>query len=78
MPATLTIKNVSDDVVRRLEERASRYHRSLQGELMAILEQVVRPSEHLTPDQVLGEIRHLGLSTPREAVAMIREDRGDR
>ena len=38
MPVTLTIKQVPDRVARRLRERAEANHRSLQGELMAVLE----------------------------------------
>jgi len=38
MPVTLTIKQVSDSLARRLRERAEANHRSLQGELMAVLE----------------------------------------
>jgi plasmid stability protein len=33
----LSIKNVPDAVLDKLRERASRHHRSLQGELMALL-----------------------------------------
>jgi plasmid stability protein len=33
----LSIKNVPDDVLNRLRERAARHHRSIQGELMALL-----------------------------------------
>ena len=33
----LSIKNVPDEVLDRLRERAARHHRSIQGELMALL-----------------------------------------
>jgi plasmid stability protein len=33
----LSIKNVPDEVLNKLRERAARHHRSLQGELMALL-----------------------------------------
>jgi plasmid stability protein len=33
----LSIKNVPDDVLNKLRERAARHHRSIQGELMALL-----------------------------------------
>ena len=39
MPVTLTIKQVPARIAARLRARAVRSHRSLQGELMAILEQ---------------------------------------
>jgi plasmid stability protein len=38
MPVTFTIKKIPDRLARRLRERAAAHHRSLQGELMAILE----------------------------------------
>ena len=38
MPVNLSVKNVSDALAAKLRERAERNHRSLQGELMAILE----------------------------------------
>jgi antitoxin FitA len=74
----LSIKNAPDDVVRRLKAPAARHHRSLQGELMAILEEAVGPSRPLTPDEILDRVRQLGLSTPRAAAAMVREDRDGR
>ena len=81
MPVILSIKSLPDELVKRLKERAARHHRSLQGEVLAILEEAVGASRSLTPDEVLGRVRQLGLSTPRDVVAMIREDRdlhGDR
>jgi plasmid stability protein len=77
VPVNLSIKNAPDDVVRRLRARAARHHRSLQGELMAILEEAVGPSR-LTPEEVLSKVRQLGLSTPGDAAAMVREDRDGR
>jgi len=41
MPVTLTIKQVPDRVADKLRLRAAASHRSLQGELMAILEEAL-------------------------------------
>lgn len=41
MPVTLTIKQVPDRIAQKLRTRAAANHRSLQGELMAILEEAV-------------------------------------
>ena len=38
MPVNLSVKNVPEALAAKLRERAARNHRSLQGELMAILE----------------------------------------
>jgi len=78
MPINLSIKNAPDDVVQRLRQRAARNHRSLQGELLAILEQAVSEPRRLTPAEVLAKARHGGFSTPSESADMIREDRNGR
>ena len=78
MAINLSIKNAPDDVVERLRARAARNRRSLQGELLAIVEEAVRPPEHLTPSQVLAEVRRLGIATPAEAADMVRADRDAR
>ncbi len=41
MNVNLSIKEVPDALALRLRARAERHHRSLQGELMAIIEQAV-------------------------------------
>jgi plasmid stability protein len=38
MPVTLSVRNVPDALAERLRARAKRNHRSVQGELMALLE----------------------------------------
>jgi plasmid stability protein len=78
MPVNLSIKNAPDDIVKRLRERAAKHHRSLQGELLAIIEEAVRRPRRLTPKEVLAEVRRLGLETPAEAAAIIRADRDGR
>jgi hypothetical protein len=78
MPVTLSIKDAPDEVVRRLKERAKRNHRSLQGELLSIIEAAAGFGPALTPAEALSEIRRLRLSTPSEAAAMIRADRDAR
>ncbi|MEJ0020569.1 MAG: Arc family DNA-binding protein [Acetobacteraceae bacterium] len=77
MPVTLSIKNVPDDVAELLRGRAARHHRSLQGELMAIIE-----SAAMTPPRSLSELgalaTRLGLQAPAgESARMVREDRDD-
>lgn len=78
MPVNLSIKNTPDEIVERLRARAARHHRSLQGELLAIVEAAVRQAPHLKPDEVMAEVRRLGLNTPAEAAAIVRADRDGR
>ncbi len=75
---TLSIKNVPQKLAERLRERAARHHRSIQGELMAILEQNLLTQPRLSSDEVLREVRKSGLKTGSESVAMIRSDRRGR
>jgi plasmid stability protein len=75
MPTNLSIKNAPDHIVTRLRERARRHHRSLQGELLDIIENATREGQPATPAEVLAEVRRLGLETPGEAVAIVRASR---
>jgi plasmid stability protein len=78
MPVNLSIKNVPDTLAEQLRKRAARAHRSLQGELMAILEEAISGPEPLTPSQALERIRSWGLETRTSAGKMIRQDRDAR
>ena len=71
----LSIKNVPEDVVVALRERARGRHRSLQGELLAIIEAAARDGQSGAPGGVLAAVRALGLQTPAEAVSIVRGDR---
>ena len=62
MAVTLRIENVPEEVAARLEERARKSRRSLQGELLRILEKV----------------RSLKLKTPAESAGFVRQDRDAR
>ncbi len=77
MSVNLSIKNAPDDVVARLRERASRNHRSLQGELMAIIQEATNPvsTRSLTVDEYRARIAALGFNTPDESAAIVRADR---
>lgn len=51
MAVNLSIKGVPDEIAERLRERAARNHRSLQGELMAIVSQAAAEvAEETKPD----------------------------
>ena len=73
MATTLSIKNAPDDVVERLRQRAAKNHRSVQGELMAIVMEAVKP-EYITPLELLAELRSRGGRTTDEAADIIRAD----
>ncbi len=77
MPVTLSIKSVPDDLAETLRARAKRNHRSIQGELMAILEEAVseRPFQ---AQSLLARVRALGVRTPDEAASLVRAARDRR
>lgn len=68
----LSVKNAPDQIVERLKQRAARNHRSLQGELMAIIEDAVRAEG---PVAVLAQARALKVGNTGDSTAMIRADR---
>ena len=78
MPVSLSIKNVPDPIARLLRQRAARHHRSLQGELLAILEESVTGAQTMSPSQLVARVRASGLETPSESASFVRADRGAR
>jgi plasmid stability protein len=68
MPANLSVKNIPDDLVAKLLSRAKHSHRSLQGELMTILEEAIGPSK-MSLDEVRQRAKQLGIQTGDEATA---------
>ena len=75
MAVTLRVEDVPEEVAARLEDRARKSRRSLQGELLRILEKAAAEDERLTPGQVLEKVQSLKLKTPSESAAFIRQDR---
>ena len=54
--ATLKVKNLPDELYRRLQDRAKRHHRSVEQEATHILEQALARSEELS----ILDLRGLG------------------
>jgi plasmid stability protein len=75
MAVTLTIKKVPEEIVQRIRQRAAANHRSLQGELSAMLEQAARK---LTYEQALADIEQRGLKTRGNSASIIRKARDAR
>lgn len=89
MGVNLSIKDVPDDVAERLRQRAARNHRSLQGELMAIVEQAAAEPlaavrmrgpaiARMTIEQVAEEARRRFPGGTSSSVDLIREMRDTR
>lgn len=77
MAVSLSVKNVPDELAERLRARAKQNHRSLQGELLAILEESL-PPRRLTVEEVYQRGKTRGLTTPDDSVQIIRELRDSR
>ena len=80
MPVTLSIKNAPEGIVERLKARAVRNHRSLQGELMAIVEAAAREEEAglLTPTVILERARLARVSSSGHSAEIVRRMREGR
>ena len=70
--STLTVKNVPEEMLVLLRDRAKRHHHSLQGELMIILEEAIAPTK-LSLDQVRRRVGELGISIGDDSTRWIRE-----
>ncbi len=77
MPVNVSVKNVPDNIVDKLRKRAKRHHRSLQGELMAILEEATE-STFLSIDEAEERLNNLGFKTRDESTNWVRELRNGR
>jgi plasmid stability protein len=78
MTVNLSVKNVPDDVAEKLRLRAKANHRSLQGELLAVLQEAVSSPDKLSIEEFHKIVRASGLRSPREAAKFVREDRDAR
>jgi hypothetical protein len=77
MPVNISIKDVPDDIAEALRLRAQANHRSMQGELMAMLERYTseKPFRAL---EWWDDIQKLGIRTPGQSTRWIGEDRNRR
>jgi len=74
MTVTLSIKNAPAAVVQRLKQRASRHHRSLQGELLALVEAAAREEDAglIGPGEALAAARDGGVASRGRSTALVR------
>lgn len=75
--ATVTIRNLDEDVVERLKKKAKENHRSLEAELRVILEDEAR---RLTGKEARALADRIAAMTPEDvrqtdSVELLREDR---
>jgi plasmid stability protein len=89
MPVNLSITDVPDALAERLQTRAERNHRSLQQELLSILESAAgersplpssgtTPSDHISIDELVARPLKLFPQGTASSVAFIRAMRDGR
>ena len=85
----LSIKDVPDALAEKLRQRAERHHRSLQGELMAILEGAADENDaslppgsqvrgHLGVQQLMEKVAEYRVESPSESAQLVRDMRDGR
>lgn len=57
MPRTITLKNIPDNVYERLKMAAQAHRRSINGEVIATLEQAVMPRRIITAEERIERAR---------------------
>jgi len=75
---SLSIKNVRDEVVERLRKRAERNRRSLQGELLDLVERAAGETPLLTAREIYEKAKRLNLPRGEPSVDIIRKMRDAR
>jgi len=78
MGVDITIKGLPGSVAQALRRRAAAHKRSLEDEVVGILEATLGNERHLTINDLLAKVQAMGLHTPSESVAILREDRDAR
>ncbi len=72
--ATLTIRNVSDEVHRSLRLRAASHGRSTEAEVRVLLEEAVKPQGRLKLGSLLSEVGRKMKLTDEEVAQISRRD----
>jgi plasmid stability protein len=74
----LSIKSVPDQLVEKLRNRAEKNHRSLQGELLTILEESLIQNQPLSSFDSIRLLQKIDLKTKSDSTQVIRESRNRR
>ncbi len=64
MATTITVKNIPADLYAQIKESAARHHRSINGEIIAIIEKALVPQK-ASPDDLLVAARALREKTKK-------------
>jgi len=78
MSVDLLLTGVPESLAAELRRRAAEHQRSPEGEAVAILEANLIEEGPITITELLNQVHDMGLRTPSESAAIIREDRDAR
>jgi antitoxin FitA len=77
--ASLHVRNLDDELIRRLKLRAARHGRSAEAEHREILRQALNWDEGVSFDELAARLRQLTPDTPQTpSEVLIRESRDER
>jgi len=62
--ASITVKNIPDDLYRELKVRAEKNHRSVNSEMIFLIEQAVRRTRVRSADDIIARARVLREAAP--------------
>jgi plasmid stability protein len=79
MPASLSVRNLDDEVIARLERRAARHGRSAEAEARDILRQALEGEGNTDFERLAAEFRKLIADRPQTpSEILLRESRDER
>jgi plasmid stability protein len=67
--ATITLKNIPEDLYEELRESARAHHRSINGELISFMERILRPTR-LSAEDELAVIRAARPDIPADVLSL--------
>jgi plasmid stability protein len=75
MGVDMTIRDIPESVAAEIRRRATEHRRSPETEAAEMLAASTGTRPRLTLAEFAAKVRAMGISTPDEAAAMVREDR---
>lgn len=75
---SLTIRNIPAPVLASLRLRAKQNHRSMQGEILAILEGATEAPARRSISEAFARMKATGITSSAKSTALIRADRDAR
>lgn len=78
MGVDMLLKNIPESLAAELRRRADQHHRSLDREVVAVIEAGLDREPPRTIEELHARVQAMGLHSPSDSVAIIREARDAR